>query len=130
MKNNEKKAEENVLELTKIIEEKNRQLLNLEVIFGIIITILFLFIAYIADIINVPEWIKAVIVLTDFVIFLIVCAILVSIEQKAGYYECSECHHKYVPTYKNVFWAPHFGRTRKMRCPKCDKRCWHKKVLK
>ena len=51
------------------------------------------------------------------------------IEQVAGYYECSNCHHKYIPTYKSVFLAQHMGRTRKMKCPECGKKNWHKKVV-
>ena len=52
------------------------------------------------------------------------------IEQKAGYYECGECHHKYVPEYKNMLWAPHMGRTRYMKCPKCGMKSWQKKVIR
>ena len=77
-----------------------------------------------------PQWLKLTIIIPDLIIFLISCFYLGSIEQKAGYYECSECHHKYVPTYKNVLLAPHIGRTRKMKCPKCGKKSWQKKVLK
>ena len=55
--------------------------------------------------------------------------ILVRIEQIAGYYECGKCHHKYIPTYKNINLAPHMGRTRYMRCPKCNKKSWNKKII-
>ena len=44
------------------------------------------------------------------------------IEQVAGYYECNECHHKYIPTYLSVFLAMHMGRTRYMKCPECGKK--------
>lgn len=49
--------------------------------------------------------------------------------QLAGYYECKECGHRYVPTYKAVNLAPHMGRTRYMKCPKCNEKSWQKKVL-
>lgn len=51
------------------------------------------------------------------------------IEHKAGYYECPNCGERYVPTFNAVFWAPHIGTTRKMRCPHCNQRGYHKKVL-
>ena len=46
------------------------------------------------------------------------------------YYECPNCNHKYIPTYKSVLFAMHVNRTRKMKCPKCGKKTWQKKVLK
>ena len=55
--------------------------------------------------------------------------IAVGIEQKAGYYECKNCHHRYVPTYWQTNLAMHIGRTRYMKCPECGKRSWQKKVL-
>jgi transcriptional regulator with XRE-family HTH domain len=51
------------------------------------------------------------------------------IETKVGFYECGHCHHKYVPTYKQVIMAMHFGRTRYMKCPKCGKVSWQKKAV-
>ena len=60
---------------------------------------------------------------------LIATPFMLKIEQTAGYYECKKCHHRYVPTYKSVFSAMHYGRTRYMKCPKCQKSAWNKKVL-
>ena len=51
------------------------------------------------------------------------------IEQKAGYYQCDNCKYKYIPSYKQVLFAMHSGRTRYMKCPKCHKRTWNKKVI-
>lgn len=49
-------------------------------------------------------------------------------EVDAGYYECKNCHHKFVPTYKEVLFTTHMATTRHLRCPKCNKRTWAKKV--
>ena len=51
------------------------------------------------------------------------------IEHEAGYYECPECKERYVPSMKAIVLAPHYGTTRKMRCPHCNKRGYHKKVM-
>lgn len=51
-------------------------------------------------------------------------------QQKAGYYECQKCHHKYIPSYSSVLWAMHINRTRYMKCPKCNQKSWQKKVTK
>ena len=56
-------------------------------------------------------------------------AVAVKLERDAGYYECPHCHTRYVPTLKAVVFAPHLGRSRKMKCPYCGNKGYHKKVL-
>lgn len=51
------------------------------------------------------------------------------LEVEAGYYECKNCHHKYVPTYFDAMMAPHMATTRYLKCPNCNKRTWSKKVM-
>jgi NAD-dependent SIR2 family protein deacetylase len=63
------------------------------------------------------------------VVTLFSCAVGIRIEQTAGYYECNKCHEKYVPKYHSVLFAMHFGRTRFMKCPKCNKYSFQKKVI-
>ncbi|WP_141768240.1 hypothetical protein [Streptococcus gallolyticus] len=75
------------------------------------------------------NWIRVLLIVAGSVIFAVGIGNAVKIEQTAGYYECPNCHNKYVPTYQSVFWAPHMGRTRYMKCPECGKRSWQKKVL-
>ena len=129
MKNNEKKLEDNLLEMTKMKEEKDKELLNLEIVIGIIMAAFFLGLMTIAACVEMPDYLRLIIIIPTVILFLIGTFFMVGIEQKAGYYECGECHHKYVPTYSNVLWAPHMGRTRKMVCPKCGKKSWQKKVI-
>ena len=31
--------------------------------------------------------------------------------------------------FKSVLWAMHVNRTRYLKCPKCEKKSWNKKVL-
>ena len=69
-------------------------------------------------------------IIFGFVELFISCLFALRIEQISGFYECKVCHHKYVPTYKQVNMAMHIGRTRYMKCPKCNKKSWQKKVLK
>ena len=65
---------------------------------------------------------------TAFVIIIAFYAL--KLEMDAGYYECKNCHHRYVPTsYLKVMFAPHIITTRYMKCPKCGKYSWSKKVL-
>lgn len=62
------------------------------------------------------------------ILFLISGFIGLKFEVDAGYYECKNCHHKFVPTYKEVLFTTHMATTRHLRCPKCNKRTWAKKV--
>ena len=130
MEKYKEKSEEMLLEMVKEKEERDKMLLIAEVIIGIVslipLLIATIFVAYNQ---SIEEWIRAVIVLTSIIPFLIALPFLIKIEQKAGYYKCSECGHCYIPTFKSVFWAMHMGRTRKMVCPKCGKKSWQKKVI-
>lgn len=62
-------------------------------------------------------------------IFMLSIGYCILIEQRAGYYRCQNCTNEYIPTYREVFFAPHLGRTRYMKCPKCHKKTWNKKVV-
>ena len=130
MKNNEKVLEENLLEMARLKEEKDKQLLELEVVIGIISTVTFLILVLIASYFEMNDWIRILLITVGGFVFAYGICNAVKIEQIAGYYECKECHHKYVPTYNSVFFAMHRGRTRKMNCPKCGHKTWQKKVLK
>lgn len=61
--------------------------------------------------------------------FIAACAYGIKIETEAGFYECAKCNHRHVPKYASVLMAPHIGRTRYMRCPKCEEKSWQKKRL-
>lgn len=130
MKDNEKKLEENLLEITKLKEEKDRQLLNLEIVIGYTSSITFITLLFVASYIKMPLWVSILLIVIGSIIFAVGMANAIKIEQVAGYYECSNCKHKYIPSYQSVLWAMHIGRTRKMKCPKCHEKSWHKKVIK
>ena len=129
MKNNEKKLEENLLELAQQKEQKDKQLLSLEWVLAIIAVVTLMSFVIIAAVIEMPEWTRWIILGTGFVVFIVTMLFGLRIEQIAGYYKCEECGHKYVPKYWPVFFAMHMGRTRHLRCPKCGKKSWQKKVL-
>jgi len=130
MKNNEKKLEDNLLEMTKLKEEKDKQLLALEYVIGFTASITFLILIFVASFVEMETWLRILLIVAGSIVFAFGVGNAIKIEQTAGYYECSDCHHKYVPTYKSVFWAQHMGRTRKMKCPNCGKKTWNRKVLK
>jgi len=129
MKEYDKKTEELLLEMQKQKEEAHKRLLTIEIVMGVVCIIPLLVAIVMVSTIPLEEWIQIVIVIASIIPLLIATPFALKIEQKAGYYECRKCHHKYVPTYPDVFWAMHINRTRYMKCPECDKWSWNKKVI-
>lgn len=129
MKNNEKKLEENLLEMTKLKQEKDKQLLNLEIFILILACIIIFLCIFVSSFVEMDEIYRILLIVFGFVQFIVGWTYCLKIEQIAGYYECKKCKHKYVPTFIRVFVSAHVGRTRYMRCPKCNKYSWKKKVL-
>lgn len=128
--NYKEKSEKLILEMAKQKEEADRRLLFLEIVIGVFSVIVLLGFSLVAYVVQMPDWLRVVLVLTGFVLGMIGLMYALKIEQTAGYYECQKCGHKYIPTFNSVMWAMHFGRTRYMKCPECNKRSWQKKVLK
>lgn len=128
-----KQAEENLIQMIKEKEESDKRLLNLEIVLGITGT-LFLLVMMFTGILGyqylgLPLWAMILMMVVGFVVFMVAILFCVLIEQKAGYYECKECHQTFVPTYLQVLFAPHVNRTRYMKCPHCGKKAYQKKVI-
>lgn len=132
MEKRNEELENNLLEIVRQKEEKDRKLLRSEVVIGVLST-LFLFVtvalAVVLKTTGAPTWVFFLLCGVGFAVFLAGALFAVKIEQVAGYYECAECGHRYVPTFAAVNLAPHMGRTRKMKCPACGKKSWQKKVI-
>lgn len=129
VKENEKKLEEHLIEMTKSKEQRDKELLRMEIFIGIIVSVVMFTCIFIASFVEMENWLKIILIIIGVIPFAIGIIYAIRIEQVAGYYECNDCHYKYVPTYKNVLFATHINRTRKMNCPKCGKKTWQKKKL-
>ena len=127
--NYNKKLENNLLEMVKQKEQSDKRLLFSEVFIGITATVVLFALVLLASFVPMSNGLRICLMVLGFVLFFAGCFYALRIEQVAGYYECRLCGHRYVPTYKAVNLAPHLGRTRHMRCPKCGKKSWQKKVL-
>ena len=133
MKDYNKQAELNLINITKQKEESDKRLLKAEIIIGITGVVLFLGLviagAYLIKDYNSIMWLGILMIVVGTLEFLTMAFFALRIEQKAGYYECKECGHRYTPTYGQVLFAMHVNRTRYMKCPHCGKRSWQKKVI-
>ena len=129
MDNYNKELENKLLEMVKQKEESDKRLLNMEIIVGVICVAFMLTLATVASLVQMEEWLRILLIFAGLAPLLIATPFMLKIEQVAGYYECKYCGHRYVPTLKQVTIAQHMGRTRKMKCPKCGKKSWQKKVI-
>ena len=131
MEDYNKKTELNMIELVKQKEESDKKLLMNEIVVGITGT-LFLFTCIAFGVYFAKTgiiWLAILLIVVGFIFFLTLCFIAVSVEQKAGYYECQVCHNRFVPTYKQALFALHTLRKRRMECPKCGEKSYCKKVI-
>lgn len=128
MDNYNREMEEKLLEMVRQKQQADKRLLSLEVFVGVTATAILFVLVFVAAFVEMAAWLRAALIVLGFVMFLSGCFYALKIEQVAGYYECAQCRHRYVPTYKAVSFARHMGRTRYMRCPECGEKSWQKKV--
>ena len=125
-------AEENLLEMRREIESKNKKILILNRIITFLGVVIYLLIVIAAIFIEMPMVIRNTIMALALVILLLFGVYNLNIIRKTGYYECQECKHQYIPTFYQMFFGMS-GITKdgiwRMKCPNCNKKCWHKKVL-
>ena len=129
MKDYNEQAELNLIEMKKQKETADKRLLAAEIVIGFVGTLFLFALVAVAALAEMPDLARIAIIAGGFIVFFITCFFALKIEQVAGYYECKHCRHRYVPTYKQVNLAMHMGRTRYMKCPKCGKKSWQKKVV-
>ena len=129
MEDYRQKAEENLLALKRQEIRNSRKLLNLELFIGTITTVSCLIMVFAACFATQIWGWRIGLLGAALVLMAAGIAVAVKLEREAGYYECPHCRARYVPTLKAVVFAPHRGRSRKMKCPYCGNKGYHKKVL-
>ena len=130
MENKNEKNEALLLEMAKEMEQKNKTIWTSMwtiMIVSIVAMVAGLFIAALV----IPEgpW-QLVAILAICIFFLIPCFYALRLEVSVGAYKCKNCGYEIVPTYKEAMMAMHRGTTRYLKCPKCNRRTWCKKVIK
>ena len=132
MKNYNEELEKNLIEMVREKEQSDRRLLKMEAVIASVSTVFFFAMLAVGIVfmkLEKPLWAFLLPVGVGLIQFLVCIAFALKIEQVAGYYECRVCKHRYIPSYKAVNLAMHMGRTRYMKCPKCGKRSWQRKVI-
>jgi transcriptional regulator with XRE-family HTH domain len=130
MENNNQKNEQLLLDMAKELEKKNKTVWSSMWAIMIVSMTALLAGIFVARFL-IPEGVwQLVTILGVCVLFLIPCFYALKLEVSVGAYKCQNCGYEIVPTYKEAMMAMHRGFTRRLKCPKCNKRTWCKKVLK
>lgn len=128
-KEDARQKENLILDMAKEIEQKNKVIWSsmwvissvslVALLFGLLITAFF-----------IPKgvWQIVAIVLLC-VVFLLPCFYALKLEVSVGKYKCKKCGSEIVPSYSQALCAMHYGTTRYLKCPKCNKHSWCKKEL-
>ena len=90
MEDYKKQAEENLLKMEKEREEKDKQLLNLEIVIGFFSTLTFLILIFVASFVEMQSWIRFILIVFGSIVFAVGVGNAIKIEQTAGYYECDK----------------------------------------
>ena len=128
--NNTQQSEQLLIDMAKELQSKNKTIWSaMWVIMIVCIIGLIGGLAVVAFFVPEGVW-QLVAILVLCALFLIPCFYALKLEVSVGAYKCKNCGHEIVPTYKEALNAMHMGTTRYLKCPKCNKRTWCKKVLK
>ena len=69
-------------------------------------------------------------IIVSVILFIIPCIIALKFKVETGYYECKNCQHMFVPNYKEITLLMQTPTKRLLKCPKCGKWTWCKKLTK
>ncbi|MBQ8451981.1 MAG: helix-turn-helix domain-containing protein [Clostridia bacterium] len=126
----DKQNDKLLLGITQELEQKNKIIwLSMWVIMIVSMTALFAGLLIAAFLIPNGIW-QIVTIVGVCIIFLIPCFYALKLEVSVGVYRCKNCGCEIVPTYFDALKAMHMGTTRYLKCPKCNRHTWCKKILK
>lgn len=129
MEKDNQQNEELLLNLAKELEQKNKTIwTSMWTIMTVSMIALIAGLFIVAFLMPEGIW-QLVAILGLCIVFLLPCFYALKLEVSVGAYKCKNCGNEIVPTYKQALNAMHMGTTRYLKCPKCGKRSWCKKIL-
>ena len=129
MNNNDQKNQQLLLDMAKEVESRNKTIWTSMCVL-MIVSIVGLLVGSFTAAFLIPEGVWQVVAMVGIcIVFLVPCFYALKLEVSVGAYKCKNCGHEIVPTYTEALNAMHMGFTRYLKCPKCNKRTWAKKVM-
>ena len=107
----------------------NKKILDLSIVIGLMGINPFLILILVVAFFKLETIIQIILISLAITLFIVGVTITMEMERKVGDYHCNKCDFKYIPNTPSFWISPHIFRTRYLKCPKCNKYSWNKKVL-
>ena len=86
---------------------------------GSVITLILL-----VEIVSIATYLKIILIVLSFIFIFVGLFGLVLLDVNIGYFECAECHERFIPSIKDYVFGMHTLKKRKLKCPICGKKTW------
>lgn len=74
--------------------------------------------------VSIATYLKIILVALAFIFIVVGITGLIILDANIGYFECAECHERFIPSVKDYTLGLHTLKKRKLTCPKCGKKTW------
>lgn len=91
---------------------------------GSVITLILL-----VGIASIATYLKIILIVLSFIFIFVGLFGLVLLDVNIGYFECAECHERFIPSIKDYVFGMHTLKKRKLKCPICGKKTWCLKIM-
>lgn len=86
---------------------------------GSVITLILL-----VGIVSIATYLKIILIVLSFIFIFVGLFGLVLLDVNIGYFECAECHERFIPSIKDYVFGMRTLKKRKLKCPICGKKTW------
>ena len=86
---------------------------------GSVITLILLM-----GIVSIATYLKIILIVLSLNFIFVGLFGLVLLDVNIGYFECAECHERFIPSIKDYVFGMHTLKKRKLKCPICGKKTW------
>lgn len=75
-------------------------------------------------IVSIATYLKIILIVFSLIFIFVGLFGLVLLDVNIGYFECAECHERFIPSIKDYVFGMHTLKKRKLKCPICGKKTW------
>lgn len=79
--------------------------------------------------VSIATYLKIILIALAFIFIVVGITGLIILDANIGYFECAECHERFIPSVKDYILGLHTLKKRKLTCPKCGKKTWCSKKI-